>query len=71
MFVWNNARTAIINIDQIVFVALSEPYLERRNYRVIATTAQGGAHMLYEGTREGCVEYMNDFSDKCQNAHGE
>lgn len=62
MFIWNNAHNAVINIDQIVFVALSEPYLERRSFRVVATTVQGGTHLLYEGTRDGCVDYMNNFA---------
>jgi hypothetical protein len=66
MFVWDSAKIALINVETVTFLTLSEPpyFLEGKNFRVIATTVHGGAHMLCEGTRDECMAYMEKFAEK-------
>ncbi len=62
MFVTNYSKTAIINVAHIVRVDITEPYLEQRDYRVVASLSFGqGSSILHKGTEESCTAYLAEL----------
>lgn len=62
MFIPNYNKTAIINTAHIVKVVLTEPYLEQKNYRVVASLSFGqGTSILYDGTKENCERKLQEL----------
>lgn len=64
MFVWDYGKKTLVNVNHIVRVFLSEPYLEQMKFRVACTVENGGSLILMEGTKEECLDYMANFADK-------
>ena len=62
MFITNHDRTAIINTAHIVMVGISSPYLEQKDYRVVASLSFGqGSSILHKGTKESCERKLQEL----------
>ena len=62
MFVANHSKTAIVNVAHIVKVVITEPYLEQRDYRVVASLSFGqGSSILHKGTKESCERKLQEL----------
>lgn len=62
MFIPNYNKTAIINTAHIVKAVITEPYLEQRDYRVVASLSFGqGSSILHKGTEDSCTAYLAEL----------
>lgn len=60
MFIPNYNKTAIINTAHIVSASISAPYLEQKNYRVVAGLTIGTA-ILHAGTEDSCTQFLAEL----------
>lgn len=61
MFIPNYKKTAIINSAHIIRVDIDPPYLEQRDYMVVAKLTYGEA-ILCRGTEAECEMYICGLS---------
>lgn len=62
MFVANYSKTAIVNVDHIVKVVITEPYLEQKDYQVVASLSFGqGSSILHKGTEDSCTQFLAEL----------
>lgn len=60
MFEWNYSGIVLVNVNYIRRIGVSAPYLEQKDYRVVATLPYGN-EIMYKGTEEDCKKYMQEF----------
>lgn len=67
MFVRSESGKALINVSHIVSVGIKSPYLEQRNYTVVAYLASNGSYCLYKGSEEACENYLMHLESAVNN----
>lgn len=60
MFIPTYKNKAIVNSDHIISVGISNPYLEQKDYTVVATLTYGSA-ILHRGDRDSCDDYLGEL----------
>lgn len=66
MFVKNSSGSALVNTAHIIALVITSPEYEQKDYWVVASLTRG-TEIMHRGTKESCLEYMEDFATRENN----